>query len=109
MKLSKPVKVLVLVATLLMPVYMILFMGSMFLDFGDGDSLIFKSFHLFFAIHLGIMLLNFVLIAFYIVYLFKSARVPTEQKALWAIVIFMGGPIAMPVFWYLHIWPEPPG
>ncbi len=26
------------------------------------------------------------------------------MKALWAVVLFMGGPIAMLVYWYLYLW-----
>jgi hypothetical protein len=44
---------------------------------------------------------------FYVVYLFKTDRVPVEQKALWATVIILGHMLAMPVFWYLHVWREP--
>jgi hypothetical protein len=43
----------------------------------------------------------------YVVYLFKTDRVPVEQKALWATVIILGHMLAMPVFWYLHVWREP--
>jgi hypothetical protein len=109
-RLSQTTKVVVLVMTLLMPVYLLLFMAGMFLSVGnEGESLIFRHFAVFFVIHGLVMLLQFALIAFYIVYLFKAPRVPSDQKALWAVVLFMGGPVAMPIFWYLHIWREPPG
>jgi hypothetical protein len=57
------------------------------------------------AVHLGVMLLMFVLITFYIVFLFKTDRVRNDMKALWAVAIFMGSIVAMPIFWYLYIWP----
>jgi hypothetical protein len=109
MSLSKPAKFVVIGATVLMPLYLVLFMAEMFLTTGNnaGKSLIFEHFELFFLIHGLMMLLQFGLIAFYIVYLFKTQRVAPDQKALWAVVLFMGGPIAMPIFWYLHIWREP--
>lgn len=53
----------------------------------------------------GVMLLGFCLIAFYLVYLFKTQAVKQEQKALWAVVLFMGWPVA-PIFRYLYIWRE---
>jgi hypothetical protein len=43
------------------------------------------------------------LIAFHIVYLFKTNRVPKDKKALWAAVIFLGNMVAIPVFWYLYV------
>jgi hypothetical protein len=56
--------------------------------------------------HLATMLLMFGLIAFYIVFLFKTDRVPHEMKALWAVVLFLGSILAMPIFFYLYVWPE---
>ena len=49
----------------------------------------------------------FALTAFYIVYLFRTDRVPQDKKALWAVVLFLGNTFAFPVFWYLYIWKEP--
>ena len=108
MKLSKPSKILVLVATFAPPVYMIAFFASFFLSFGKpgNASPIFDNFGLFMAIHLCVMLLTFALLAFYIVFLFKTERVKPEQKVLWAVVLFFGGPIAMPIFWFVHVWPS---
>jgi hypothetical protein len=42
------------------------------------------------------------------VYLFKTPAIKAEMKALWGIVLFFGGPIAMPIFWYLYVWPSDP-
>ena len=54
------------------------------------------------------MLWIFALMAYYIVNVFRNDRVAKDQKVLWLIVVFMGGFIAMPVYWYLFIWREPP-
>ena len=61
---------------------------------------------LVFVLHFATILMTFALIAFYIVYLFKTDRVAQDKKALWAAVLFLGGMIAMPIFFYLYIWPE---
>jgi hypothetical protein len=45
-----------------------------------------------------------VLLVSYIVYLFKTEYVPTDKKALWAVVLFMANMFAMPVFWVLYVW-----
>jgi hypothetical protein len=58
------------------------------------------------AAHLATMLLMIGLIGFYIVYLFKTDRVPQEMKALWAVVLFLGSIFAMPIFFYLCVWPD---
>ena len=108
MRLSAPAKLAVLFLTVLPLVYMALFLASIAFIFRSAanESLLVGHFGTFIAIHLAVMLLMFGLLAFYIVFLFKTPDVRTDMKALWAIVIFMGGPIAMPIFWYLHIWRE---
>ncbi len=44
------------------------------------------------------------LLVCYIVHLFKTSAVPSEQKALWAVVLLGGNMLAMPFYWYLNIW-----
>lgn len=57
-----------------------------------------------FRIHFAAVLYTLGLIGFYIVYLFRTNRVPTEKKALWAVVLLLANTLAMPVFWYFYIW-----
>jgi hypothetical protein len=41
---------------------------------------------------------------------FRNDQVEKDKKVLWAVVIFMGNMIAMPIYWYLYIWKDvPPG
>jgi hypothetical protein len=60
-----------------------------------------------FPLHFLTMLEIFALLAFYIVHVFKTDRVSQDKKALWAVVLFLGNMIAMPIYWYLYIWKEP--
>jgi hypothetical protein len=46
------------------------------------------------------------LTVFYMVNVFRNDRVDKDKKVLWAVVIFMGNMIAMPIYWYLYIWRE---
>ncbi len=65
--------------------------------------------HLFdnvFRWHLGIMGLVVALTILYIVHLFRTDRVPADKKALWAVVLLLGNILAMPVYWYLYVWPK---
>ena len=57
-----------------------------------------------FPLHIFTMFEIFVLIAIYMFYLFKTDVVPQDKKALWAVVLFLGNMISMPIFWYLYIW-----
>lgn len=67
----------------------------------------FAHFQILFTLHLLTILETMGLLAFYITYIFKTDRIPQDKKALWAVVVFLGNMLAMPVFWYLYIWSEP--
>ena len=67
----------------------------------NGMPLIFK---IILPLHILTMLEMFTLLAIYIIHLFKTDHVASDKKTLWAIVIFMGNILAMPIYWYLYIW-----
>lgn len=103
MTISRPIQLLIGAATCLPFIYMIYFFSTAFTPTGD-PSRAREEFDFLFRLHLGTIFLIFALLIFYIVHLFKSERVPQDKKALWAVVLFLGNMIAMPVFWYLYIW-----
>lgn len=109
MNLGTPAKLLLLALTLLPLAYLAFFFASFALTFSSSshDQFLFSHFKFFMLVHLGAMLLIFGLVAFYLVFLFKTQRVKNDLKALWAIVLFMGGPVGMLVFWYVNIWRDP--
>jgi hypothetical protein len=113
---SKTVKILLGIATLWPIMYMFLFLAFflyMFTTFavaahhphaaGPPDM-----YFLIFPVHILTIFWIFALTAIYVVNIFKNDRVSKETKALWAVVIFLGNMLAMPVYWYLFIWREPP-
>lgn len=65
-------------------------------------------FPLVIVVHLLTVMLALGLLVFYLIDVFRNDRVHKDQKALWAIVLFFGGAIAMPFYWYLNIWRDPP-
>ncbi len=106
----RPLRLLMLLVTLWPLVYLGLFMFVWFrLFFGimapGSDPL--SNFPVAFIVaRLATMLLSFALLACYVVHLFRNARFDGNMKAVWAIVLFMGGMIAMPIYWYLYIWQD---
>jgi hypothetical protein len=111
---QKPAKVLLGVATLWPIVYVFLFIAFFFSAFlfgpgtaetGTGSGMP-PLMALLFVLHLLTMVFILALTVFYIVDIFRNDRVEKDKKALWAIVIFMGNAIAMPIYWYLYIWKE---
>ena len=101
-------KAIILAAFTVWPVvYMFLFMagiaGSMFFMRG-GSGPMQGFFGVVVVLHLLTMLEMAGLLVYYILNLFKTDAVAQDKKALWAVVLFMGNMIAMPVYWYLYIW-----
>jgi hypothetical protein len=110
---GKAGKILLLAATLWPVIYMFLFFGFMITmvismpkggSAGTGPGSWFVG---LFVVHMMTILWIFALMAYYIVNVFRNDRVAKDQKVLWLIVVFMGGFIAMPVYWYLFIWRDP--
>lgn len=111
MKLSKSKKIFIGILTLWPILYMFVFMAFMVaimaVTLRTPQPEPPKLFFVMFAIHFFTILYMFGLIGFYVYYIFKTERVAKDKKALWAVVIFLGNIIAMPVFWFLYIWKEP--
>ncbi len=99
---SKTVKLLLGIATAWPAAYMVLFFFFIVSTILSGESG--PAFGLIFILHLLTMLLIMALTIFYIVNVFKNNRVEKDKKVLWAVVLFLGSIIAMPVYWYLYIW-----
>jgi hypothetical protein len=99
--------------------YILLFMcvifGTMMSGFSGGEppSGLPAVFMIILPLHFLTMLEILALLVIYVVHLFKTDRVPQDKKALWAVVLFFGNVMAMPVYWYLYIWrerkPQEPG
>src|ERR1700741_863120 len=101
---SSPVRLLAGVATLLPWAYMLYFFNQMS-PLPSPQSISTEEFHRFFRIHLMVTFIIFAILAGFIIYLFRTDRVPQSKKALWAVVLFMGNMVSMPVFWYLYVRP----
>lgn len=106
MRLTKHTSVLLFVATLLPLAYLCFFVFSIFFFVisGPNSDPLGDRIWVLFLIHIACMFWVWGLLAFYLVHLFKTDVVAKEQKALWAVVLFLGNMLAMPVYWYLYIW-----
>ena len=101
MIIPRPLKVLLLVLTLWQPLYLAWFVMI-------GMSMGTTSFETLFMVHKVTMAISVMVLVVYVVHLFKTSHVRTDKKALWGIALFCGGPIAMPVYWFTHLWPDAP-
>jgi hypothetical protein len=116
MRLNRPVALLVALLTLAPWGYFAFFVSHVMASFPmtfpntqQPPEEFFRDFNTVFRIHVTVMALVLLLTAFYIVHLFRSDRVPADKKALWAVVLFLGNLLAMPVYWYLYMWPRANG
>jgi hypothetical protein len=85
-------------------VYFIIYMTSMWGIEAQDFQQQREQFDVLFRLHIAAMGLIVILMASYIVYLFRTKCVATDKKALWAVVLFMGSFFAMPIFWFLYVW-----
>jgi hypothetical protein len=89
-------------------VYLIAFFGFAFYSTASGVHSISDS-GVLPLVHIGTIILTFVLAAFYVLFLFRTHRVPNDKKALWAAVLLLGAMVSMPVFWYFYVRPTNDG
>lgn len=61
-----------------------------------------------FALHALTIFLTLALMPLYIVLAVKSDRLDETTRIIWVVLLCMMGMLAMPVYWYLYIWREPP-
>jgi len=116
MRLNRPVALLIALLTLAPWAYMVFFFShvmSQFATFPSSSTTppdqFLREFNTIFRIHILVMALVLGLTAFYIVHLFRTDRVPTDKKALWAVVLLLGNLLAMPFYWYFYVWPKGDG
>ena len=80
-----------LVLTVIPGVYMLYFMFGM--SGAAFDSIV--------RIHVAIMILTVILAVIYIRDVFRNEAVPHEKKAVWAVVLLLGGFVGQLIyFWY---------
>jgi NhaP-type Na+/H+ and K+/H+ antiporter len=83
-------------------IYFFIFIGNQ--DIGLSAEEAHRQFDAMWRLHMIFMFLIMGLIGSYVVYLFKTQHVPNDKKALWAVVLFLGHVVAMPIFWFIYVW-----
>lgn len=120
MNLNKPAKIILGILTFLPLLFAISILGllvfnifSMFYSQGPAMPMMLFSYlsyllpYVFF-----IILLALGLFVFYIVHIIQNSMLDNEKRILWIAIVLTGYGIALPVYWYIHIWkncsPEKP-
>lgn len=63
--------------------------------------------HRFYESLFALEIVALVLVIGYLINVFLNRRV--HRKGLWAILVFFGNILTIPVYWYLYIWRRPSG
>lgn len=96
--------------TLLPSAYLVFFMALFAVTAATSDSENGEPpipFALLAALHIGTMVLVIVLLVIYIRDAYGNPRLPEDKRTFWAVVLFMGNMIAMPIYWWLYMRPGP--
>ena len=119
MQLNKPTKILVGLGTLWLSVYPLLFFAVwLFMATGIGffantpsqsePPFFMFPFFAIFPLHCFTILLQFVLMAFYLIHVIKNTKAAETVKIILGVGCFFMPFIAMPVYFYIYIWLETP-
>jgi dipeptide/tripeptide permease len=106
---SRILKIALGLLTAVPAVYVVLFavlIARMVLERASGDLTIPVPMADFMWVHLAVMVLLVGLETFYLLYLFRTDRVPPGQRAMWAVVLLVINVAAMPIFFGRYVWPE---
>ena len=111
--LNRRLKLVLGLATIWPLLYLVIFFGFFALTFipiilsgpeqTPDQTTFFTAFGVIFVLHLATIILSLLLMALYIVDVLKSDRIAENRKALWAIVLFFGGLLALPIYWYMFV------
>jgi hypothetical protein len=60
----------------------------------------------FMWVHMSVMVLLVGLEIFYLLYLFRTDRVPPDQRTKWTFALLIVNVAALPLFFFFYVWPE---
>ena len=76
-----------------------------FMNPDGGTPPAYQAFH--YAMMALVVLWQIGLFVLYLIHLIGTERIPKDLKALWGVILFLGGIVAMGIYWYMFIWREP--
>lgn len=69
---------------------------------GEPDNELPIAAPLLFGLHLATMVVIVVLLVVYIRDAYRNPELPDDRRTFWAVVLFMGNAVAMPIYWWLY-------
>lgn len=80
---------------------------AILISLSNENSFLFRHFSLFFTIQFLTILLLFGLIYRYISDIRKNATLDKDASTKWIAGLILAHIVAVPIYWYLHIWKNP--
>ncbi|MFK7992437.1 MAG: hypothetical protein AB8I08_40825 [Sandaracinaceae bacterium] len=106
MKLNRFAKFIVGALTAWPPLYMLLFIGFMGLSMNGNAQAMFDFFPVVMVLHLSTMAILLGLLGFYTLHAVKNESMEMTPRLLWALMFFVGGIIAMPIYFLMQVLPD---
>lgn len=91
-------KLFLLLVTVIPFIYVVFFIATFDYPFSS------EQFDLLFYAHKVVSFLTYTLMVVYMVMVFKLEAVKESRRVLWAVSIFLGSVVAMPIFWFYYVW-----
>lgn len=113
-RLTRGKKIALAVATAWPPLYMILFLSVFVLTFlsfatmtkgAAGPKEMPTPFLVIFPLHVVTMLLGMGLLVIYVLHALQNERLDQNTRLLWAVLMFVGNYIAMPIYFCKYVLP----
>ncbi|MDA0171826.1 hypothetical protein OJ998_22190 [Solirubrobacter taibaiensis] len=105
-------RVLLLFGALWPPIYMLgfaaLVIEATIRNGGDPDNDLLIPFGVVVGVHLGTMLVILAAAIAYVVHAWKNPQLTPDNRTLWVVVLLLGAPVAMPIYWWLYVRPVSP-
>ncbi len=115
MSLNKPAKIILGILTFIPLLFVITVLGLIISNFfsmvfsqePEIPMMLFSylSYLLPYVFVVGLLALG--LFVFYIVHIIQNSFLDNEKRILWIAIVFLAYGIAIPIYWYIHIWETP--
>jgi len=114
MDLNKSSKIILGILTFLPLLFVISFLGFIIINFFSMffsqepvmPLMLFSYLSYILPYVFPIILLSMGLFVFYIIHIVQNALLDTEKRILWVVVMFLAYGVAIPTYWYIHIWKD---
>lgn len=103
MNVSRPLKAVLFVLTMWPLFYIAAFMMLMVSHVLFEN---FENFRVLMMVHVATAFTMLGTLAFYLVHLFKEPASSGDTRIMWCLALLFATPIAMPMYFFMRVWPE---